>query len=168
MGQIHRNTFIDAPRLLGPDLSLQAEPRLWFAGQISGVEGYVESAASGYLVALAVVARRQGRAFVPPPGETALGALYRHVTGAAHPPGTEYQPSNVTFGLFPPLPGRVPKSGRREAHAARARAALSGWIDRVFAPIEVREATNEFSETSSEPLARTAESGAVDQAAVAR
>ena len=168
MGQIHRNTFIDAPRLLGPDLSLQAEPRLWFAGQISGVEGYVESAASGYLVALAAVARREGRAFVPPPGETALGALYRHVTGAAHSPGTEYQPSNVTFGLFPPLPGRVPKSGRREAHAARARAALSAWIDRAFAPIEVRETSNEFSETSSEPLARTAESGAVDQAAVAR
>ena len=154
MGQIHRNTFIDAPRLLGSDLSLTAEPRVWFAGQISGVEGYVESAASGYLVALAVSARRRGRAFVPPPGETALGALYRHVTGAAHPPGREYQPSNVTFGLFPPLPGRVPKSGRREAHAARARAALSGWI--------------EVSETSSGLSGWTGESGAVDQAAVAR
>jgi methylenetetrahydrofolate--tRNA-(uracil-5-)-methyltransferase len=154
MGQIHRNTFIDAPRLLGQDLSLAAEPRVWFAGQISGVEGYVESAASGYLVALAVSARRKGRAFVPPPGETALGALYRHVTGAAHPPGSEYQPSNVTFGLFPPLPGRVPKSGRREAHAARARAALSGWI--------------EVSETSPGLAGWTGESGAVDQAAVAR
>jgi len=129
MGQIHRNTFIDAPRLLGTDLSLRAEPRVWFAGQISGVEGYVESAASGYLVALSVAARRHGRAFVPPPAETALGALYRHVTGAAHPPGTAYQPSNVTFGLFPPLPGRVPKSARREAHAARARAALASWIE---------------------------------------
>jgi methylenetetrahydrofolate--tRNA-(uracil-5-)-methyltransferase len=128
MGQIHRNTFIDAPRLLGPDLSLRAEPRVWFAGQISGVEGYVESAASGYLVALAVAARRQGRPFVPPPAETALGALYRHVTGAAHLPGAEYQPSNVTFGLFPPLPGRVAKSARREAHAARARAALRSWL----------------------------------------
>ncbi len=128
MGQIHRNTFIDAPRLLGPDLSLRAEPRVWFAGQISGVEGYVESAASGYLVALAVAARRHGRAFAPPPAETALGALYRHVTGAAHLPGAEYQPSNVTFGLFPPLPGRVVKSARREAHAARARAALRSWL----------------------------------------
>ena len=57
-----------------------------------------------------------------------MGALYRHVTGAAHPPGTEYQPSNVTYGLFPPLPGRVPKAARREAHAARARAALAGWM----------------------------------------
>ena len=154
MGQIHRNTFIDAPRLLGLDLSLREEPRLWFAGQISGVEGYVESAASGFLVALAVAARRAGREFVPPPGETALGALYRHVTGAAHPPGAEYQPSNVTFGLFPPLPGRVPKSGRREAHAARARSALSGWI--------------EFSETSLGSEGWTGASGTADQAAVAR
>jgi methylenetetrahydrofolate--tRNA-(uracil-5-)-methyltransferase len=128
------------------------------------VEGYVESAASGYLVALAVAARRGGRAFVPPPGETALGALYRHVTGAAHPPGTEYQPSNVTFGLFPPLPGRVPKSGRREAHATRARAALSTWIDRVFGPIEVSETSIE----RSFELSETGESGVVDQAAVAR
>jgi len=101
-----------------------------------------------------VAARRRGGAFVPPPGETALGALYRHVTGAAHPPGSEYQPCNVTFGLFPPLPGRVPKSGRREAHAARARAALSAWI--------------EVSETSSGPSGWTGESGVVDQAAVAR
>jgi len=105
-------------------------------------------------VALAVAARRAGRDFVPPPAETALGALYRHVTGAAHPPGTAYQPSNVTFGLFPPLPGRVPKPGRREAHAARARAALSGWI--------------EFSETSLGSGSWTGASESADQAAVAR
>ena len=142
MGQIHRNTFIDAPRLLAADLSLRAEPRVWFAGQISGVEGYVESAASGYLVALAVVARRRGRTFLPPPAETALGALYRHVTGAAHPPGTAYQPSNVTFGLFPPLPGRIPKSARRDAHAARARAALEPWLQLLSSD------SREFSETS--------------------
>lgn len=128
MGQIHRNTFIDAPRLLAEDLSLRAESRIWFAGQISGVEGYVESAASGYLVALAIAARRSGTAFVPPPAATALGALYRHVTGAAHPPDAPYQPSNVTFGLFPPLPGRVPKARRREAHAVRARAELERWL----------------------------------------
>jgi methylenetetrahydrofolate--tRNA-(uracil-5-)-methyltransferase len=133
---------------------------VWFAGQISGVEGYVESAASGYLVALAVAARRQGRAFVPPPGETAVGALYRHVTGAAHPPGTEYQPSNVTFGLFPPLPGRVPKSGRREAQAARARAALSSWIGRVDGPIDVSDASIESGIGTG--------SRAVDERAVAR
>jgi len=128
MGQIHRNTFIDGPRLLGADLSLREEPRVWFAGQISGVEGYVESAASGYLVSLSIVARRSGRPFVPPPAATAIGALYRHVTGEAHPPGAAYQPSNVTFGLFPPLPDRVPKSRRREAHAARARMEMDRWL----------------------------------------
>jgi methylenetetrahydrofolate--tRNA-(uracil-5-)-methyltransferase len=128
MGQIHRNTFIDGPRLLGADLSLREEPRVWFAGQISGVEGYVESAASGYLVSLSIVARRSGRPFVPPPAATAIGALYRHVTGEAHCPGTAYQPSNVTFGLFPPLPGRVPKPRRREAHAARARLEMDRWL----------------------------------------
>jgi methylenetetrahydrofolate--tRNA-(uracil-5-)-methyltransferase len=128
MGQIHRNTFIDAPRLLAEDLSLRAERRVWFAGQISGVEGYVESTASGHLVALAIEARRQGRPFLPPPASTALGALYRHLTGAAHPPGAEYQPCNVTFGLFPPLPGRVRKADRRQAHAARAREDFRGWL----------------------------------------
>ena len=143
MGQIHRNTFIDGPRLLGPDLSLREEPRVWFAGQISGVEGYVESAASGYLVALAIVARRGGRPFAPPPAATALGALYRHVTGEAHPPGAAYQPSNVTFGLFPPLPGRVPKARRREAHAARARMEMDRWLGEatpVAASVETQEA----------------------------
>jgi methylenetetrahydrofolate--tRNA-(uracil-5-)-methyltransferase len=143
MGQIHRNTFIDGPRLLGADLSLREEPRLWFAGQISGVEGYVESAASGYLVALSIVARRSGRPFAPPPAATALGALYRHVTGEAHPPGAAYQPSNVTFGLFPPLPGRVPKSRRREAHAARARVEMDRWLGETApttGPVAPREA----------------------------
>src|SRR5262249_17137322 len=147
MGQIHRNTFIDGPRLLGADLSLRAEARVWFAGQISGVEGYVESAASGYLVALAIAARRSGRPFVPPPAAAALGARYRHVTGAAHPPGAPYQPSNVTFGLFPPLPGRVPKARRREAHAARARAEMDRWLGVAAA------APPPFSEASA-PVAR--------------
>jgi methylenetetrahydrofolate--tRNA-(uracil-5-)-methyltransferase len=131
MGQIHRNTFIDAPRLLGSDLSLRAEPRLFFAGQITGVEGYVESAACGYLVALAVHARLTGQPFVPPPATTALGSLYRHVTGEAHPEGHVYQPSNVIFGLFPPLPGRVKKADKRSAYAARGRADLQAWLPQV-------------------------------------
>lgn len=131
MGQIHRNTFIDSPRLLGRDLSLKAEPRLFFAGQITGVEGYVESAACGYLTALAVYARLTGREFVPPPATTALGALYRHVTGEAHPPDHDYQPSNVIFGLFPPLPGRVKKADKRAKYAERARADLAAWLPSV-------------------------------------
>jgi methylenetetrahydrofolate--tRNA-(uracil-5-)-methyltransferase len=107
MGQIHRNTFIDSPRLLAPDLSLRAEPRVFFAGQITGVEGYVESAACGFLAARFVHARLAGTVAEPPPATTAMGALYRHVTGEAHPDGHDHQPSNVIFGLFPPLPGKV-------------------------------------------------------------
>jgi methylenetetrahydrofolate--tRNA-(uracil-5-)-methyltransferase len=127
LGQIHRNTYIDAPKLLDMDLSLRSEPRLFFAGQITGVEGYVESAACGYLVALALHARLTGRAFVPPPAETALGALYRHVTGEAHPVGHTHTPTNVTFSLFPPLPGRVPRDKKRPMYLERAKGALLSW-----------------------------------------
>jgi methylenetetrahydrofolate--tRNA-(uracil-5-)-methyltransferase len=131
MGQIHRNTFIDSPRLLGADLALKSDPRLFFAGQISGVEGYVESAACGYLVALTVHARLTGQRFVPPPATTSLGALYRHVTGEAHPAGAPYQPTNVIFGLFPPLPGRVKKQDKRAAYSRRARADFAAWLSEM-------------------------------------
>lgn len=131
MGQIHRNTFIDSPRLLGNDLSLKADPRLFFAGQISGVEGYVESAACGYLVALSLHARLTGATFVPPPKTCALGALYRHVTGEAHPPGAPYQPTNVVYALFPPLPGRVKKQDKRAAYAKRAKGDFEPWAATV-------------------------------------
>jgi methylenetetrahydrofolate--tRNA-(uracil-5-)-methyltransferase len=135
MGQIHRNTFLDAPRLLGPDLSLRAEPRVFFAGQISGVEGYVESTACGYLASLAVWARIGGPEFAPPPATTAMGALYRHVTGEAHPAGAPYQPTNVTFGLFPPLDGRVRKDERRDAYARRARTDFAEWLSNLTPPL---------------------------------
>jgi len=131
MGQIHRNTFIDSPRLLGSDLALKSEPRIFFAGQITGVEGYVESAACGYLTALAVYAKLTGQEFVPPPATTALGSLYRHVTGEAHPPDYDYQPSNVIYGLFPPLQGRMKKADKRVKYAERARADLATWLPSV-------------------------------------
>ncbi|MCY1014815.1 methylenetetrahydrofolate--tRNA-(uracil(54)-C(5))-methyltransferase (FADH(2)-oxidizing) TrmFO [Pyxidicoccus sp. MSG2] len=134
MGQIHRNTFIDSPRLLSRDLSLKSEPRLYFAGQISGVEGYVESAACGYLVALALHAKLTGKEFVPPPATTALGALFRHVTGEAHPPDYPHQPSNIIFGLFPPLAGRVKKADKRAAYSARAKQALAEWLPHAGVP----------------------------------
>jgi len=133
MGQIHRNTFIDSPRLLSADLSLRREPRIFFAGQITGVEGYIESAACGYLVALALSARVAGKPFLPPPATTALGALYRHITGEAHPEGHPHQPTNVIFGLFPPLPGRVKKQEKRARFAQRARVDLEAWL--TAAPI---------------------------------
>jgi len=112
---------------LDADLSLRSEGRLFFAGQITGVEGYVESAACGYLVALSVHARLEGRTFVPPPAATALGALYRHVTGEAHPVGHPHTPTNVTFSLFPPLPGRVHRDEKRGQYLQRAGRALRLW-----------------------------------------
>jgi methylenetetrahydrofolate--tRNA-(uracil-5-)-methyltransferase len=139
MGQIHRNTFIDSPRLLERDLSLKAERRLFFAGQITGVEGYVESAACGYLVALSLYARLTGGEFVPPPATTALGSLYRHVTGEAHPPDYPHQPSNVIFGLFPPLPGRVKKADKRARYAARAQEDLAAWLPVVAIPQSLQQ-----------------------------
>ncbi len=130
LGQVHRNTFVDAPRVLAGDLSVKARPHLFLAGQITGVEGYVESAACGHLAARAILDRLAGRPFTPPPAVTALGALYRHLTGEAHPPGHEHQPSNVIFALFPPLPERVRggKEGRKMAHVERARKELGRWI----------------------------------------
>jgi len=129
LGQVHRNTFVDAPRALAPDLSVREAPHLFLAGQITGVEGYVESAASGLTAARAVLDRLAGRPFRPPPPGTALGALHRHVTGEAHPPGAPYQPTNVVFALFPPLPGRARgKEARKAAHAERARREIQEWL----------------------------------------
>ncbi|HYG70364.1 MAG TPA: methylenetetrahydrofolate--tRNA-(uracil(54)-C(5))-methyltransferase (FADH(2)-oxidizing) TrmFO [Anaeromyxobacteraceae bacterium] len=130
LGQIHRNTFIEAPRVLAPDLSVRERPSLFLAGQITGVEGYVESAACGYLAARAIADRLAGRAFRAPPAATAMGALHRHLTGAAHPPGLDYQPTNVVFALFPPLEGRHRgKEARKLAYLERARKELGAWID---------------------------------------
>jgi methylenetetrahydrofolate--tRNA-(uracil-5-)-methyltransferase len=130
LGQVHRNTFVDAPRVLSPDLSLRERPHLFLAGQITGVEGYVESAASGLLAARAILDRLAGRQFRAPPAATAIGALHRHLTGAAHPLDYEYQPTNVVYSLFPTLVGRHRgKAARKEAHAERARKEIASWID---------------------------------------
>lgn len=135
MGQIHRNTFLDSPRLLSRDLSLKSEPRLFFAGQITGVEGYVESTACGYLAALALHARLTGTTFTPPPATTALGALYRHVTGEAHPEGYRYQPTNVVFALFPPIEGRFKKAQKRVLYSERGVRDFDGWASSAPHPV---------------------------------
>lgn len=135
MGQIHRNTFLDSPRLLNPDFSLKNEPRILFAGQITGVEGYVESTACGYLAAMALHARLSGTVFSPPPAGTALGALYRHVTGEAHPEGYRYQPTNVVFALFPPIEGRFKKAEKRVQYAARAMREFDVWAPSAPHPV---------------------------------
>jgi len=129
LGQVHRNTFVEAPVVLAPDLSLRARPHLFLAGQITGVEGYVESTACGLLAARSLLDRRAGRPFRPPPEGTALGALHRHLTGRARLPGAAYQPSNVVFSLFPPLEGRLRgKQARKAAYLERARRQLPEWI----------------------------------------
>lgn len=127
LGQVHRNTFLDAPRVLHKDGYLVARPQVYCAGQLTGVEGYVESAASGHLAARRVLARLRGETFTPPPGTTALGALLRHVTGEAHPDGYDYQPSNVIYALFVPLEGRHKKHERKARMLDRARRDLTAW-----------------------------------------
>lgn len=123
LGQIHRNTFINAPRTLDLHYRVRREPRVRLAGQLTGVEGYLESAATGLAAALDLLLERRGAA-EPAPPETGLGALARHLT-ASDP--ERFQPANVHFGLFPPLVPEPPKRERRAAYAARARLALEAW-----------------------------------------
>jgi methylenetetrahydrofolate--tRNA-(uracil-5-)-methyltransferase len=131
LGGLHRNTFLNSPKLLDATLRLKAMPRLRFAGQITGCEGYVESAATGLLAGrFAAAERRGGRPLLPPP-TTAHGALLGHITGGhvetidAGP--RSFQPMNVNFGLFPPL-GGVARGARKQALCARALADLDTWI----------------------------------------
>ena len=135
LGQVHRNTFLDAPRVIAPDGSLKARPHVFCAGQITGVEGYVESAASGHLMARTLLARLRGGSFARPPATTALGALLRHVTGEAHPEDYDYQPTNVVFALFPPLPGKVRKLERKPRLLERARRHLAAWAQEQGLPL---------------------------------
>jgi methylenetetrahydrofolate--tRNA-(uracil-5-)-methyltransferase len=126
LGSIHRNTFIRSPGLLSPHLNFIQYPKLFLAGQISGVEGYVESAAMGLLAGINAARQVQVRPLLTPPRETALGALIGHLTNTDT---KDFQPMNVNFGLFPPLPGRLPKKLRGAAYAERALKALDGWIN---------------------------------------
>ncbi|MBL8587656.1 MAG: methylenetetrahydrofolate--tRNA-(uracil(54)-C(5))-methyltransferase (FADH(2)-oxidizing) TrmFO [Methylobacteriaceae bacterium] len=145
LGGLHRNTYLNSPKLLDRQLRLKAAPRLRFAGQITGCEGYVESAAVGLIAGRLAAAERLGRTLEPPPPTTAIGALLNHITGGhietidAGP--RSFQPMNVNFGLFPPLPEtplvdangrklRGPEKGvaRKKALSARAAADLSAWL----------------------------------------
>jgi methylenetetrahydrofolate--tRNA-(uracil-5-)-methyltransferase len=132
LGGLHRNTYLDAPRLLDATLRLRAAPRLRFAGQITGCEGYVESAAVGLLAGCFAAAERRGAGLDLPPATTAIGALLAHITGghlSADP--RSYQPMNVNFGLFPPLEHEPKSISRKQAMAARARADLDAWLGRA-------------------------------------
>lgn len=125
LGSMHRNTFINAPQLLLPTLQLKNDPRILFAGQITGVEGYAESAAMGFLAGVNGTALALGGAAPVPPPVTALGALVRHITNTE---ARTFQPMNVNYGLFPELPGRVKKKERRGKLAERALEALEQWM----------------------------------------
>jgi methylenetetrahydrofolate--tRNA-(uracil-5-)-methyltransferase len=129
LGGIHRNSFINSPRLLDGELRLKSKPNIRFAGQITGCEGYVESAAVGILAARFAAAELKRETIPPPPVETALGALLAHITGGAN--AETFQPMNVNFGLMPPLPGRSKKADRKQAYTDRARVALASWLEQL-------------------------------------
>ena len=126
LGGIHRNSFINSPRLLDDELRLRAKPNIRFAGQITGCEGYVESAAIGLLAGRFVAAELRGEPLRPPPAETAIGALLGHITGGAD--AETFQPMNVNFGLMPPPEGRARKADRKLAYTARARECFLSWL----------------------------------------
>ena len=129
LGGLHRNTFLNAPRLLDSTLRLRARPNVRFAGQITGCEGYVESAAIGLLAGRFAAAELRGAPIAPPPLTTALGALLGHITVGAE--ADSYQPMNVNFGLFPPIEGRAKKAERKKLYTDRARADLEQWKARL-------------------------------------
>ena len=131
LGGIHRNSFINSPRLLDRELRLKSKPNIRFAGQITGCEGYVESAAVGILAARFWAAELRGETLPPPPAETALGALLNHITGGAE--AETFQPMNVNFGLMPPIEGRWKRADRKKAYTDRARVALTRWLEQVKA-----------------------------------
>ena len=129
LGGIHRNTFINSPTLLDAQMRLKSRPNIRFAGQITGVEGYVESAAMGLLAGRMAAAEIKGGSLEAPNGETAMGALIHHITGGAE--AKTFQPMNVNFGLFPPIDARGGRKGRKDRYKAytdRAKEAFSQWL----------------------------------------
>ena len=123
-GSIHRNTFLCAPAVLRDDLSLRSAPAVYVAGQLAGVEGYVESAAAGLLAGINAGRRLLGQVFSPPPPVTALAALLRHLVDSDP---ARFQPSNINFSLFPPLEGKIAKKQRGALRAEAALAAVDAW-----------------------------------------
>lgn len=126
LGGIHRNTFINSPKLLDAQLRFKPAPHIRFAGQVTGVEGYVESAACGLLAGRFAAAELLGDTMTPPPMTTALGALLNHITGGAD--AQTFQPMNVNFGLFPPLDGKHKKPDRPRGYTSRALKDIENWL----------------------------------------
>ena len=136
LGGIHRNTFINSPLVLDGVLRLRTEPRLRFAGQVTGVEGYVESAAMGLLAGRFAAAERLGRPVIPPPATTAMGALLSHITGGHLEAGKSFQPMNINFGLFPPIETPTKdENGKRLRGKEKGRARKRAWTARALADL---------------------------------
>ena len=127
LGGLHRNTFINSPRLLDETLRLKNFKQIRFAGQITGCEGYVESAAIGLLAGRFAASEMKGQKIVLPPKSTAMGSLLFHITGGAFE--QTFQPMNINFGLFPPLPQKVTKKERKPAQTKRALANINEWVN---------------------------------------
>jgi len=138
LGGLHRNTFLNSPRLLDASLRMKADPRLRFAGQVTGVEGYVESAAVGLLAGRFAAAERLGRPLEAPPATTALGALIGHITGGHLDGGKgSFQPMNINYGLLPPLEGpKHGEDGKRLPHKERGRAKKRLMGERALADLD--------------------------------
>jgi methylenetetrahydrofolate--tRNA-(uracil-5-)-methyltransferase len=135
LGGIHRNTFLNSPRFLDAEMRLKSRPNIRFAGQITGVEGYVESAAMGLLAGRMAAAELNGRRLPSVPDTTAIGALVTHITGGAD--AKTFQPMNVNFGLFPPVDAKGGRRGRRDRYKAytdRAKVDWQGWLGSVDTP----------------------------------
>jgi methylenetetrahydrofolate--tRNA-(uracil-5-)-methyltransferase len=122
-GSVHRNTYVNAPQVLNGDQSLKNRPDVFLAGQITGVEGYVESAANGMWLGMMLAARKHGENIPQPPVECALGALAAHL----RTPVKKFQPSNINFGLTPELNQRARKKDRKALYAERARENFTQW-----------------------------------------
>ena len=127
-GSIHRNTFINSPALLTQSLQLRSHDHVFFAGQIAGVEGYVESAAMGLLAGILVNRHLSGKEIILPPETTAFGALLRHITNADY---KTFKPMNINFGLFPPLAKKPPKRHRGTYYAERSLRDLETWLQTI-------------------------------------
>ena len=137
-GQIHRNTFINSPKILNETLATKSDPYLFFAGQITGVEGYVESVATGWIAGLNAVRVMRGQVLLTAPSTSAIGALCRYVSNVET---KNFQPVNITFGLLEPLPEELRKKYRkkRERHEVQVEQALKDW-DEFIAAMNRREA----------------------------
>ena len=140
LGGLHRNTFLNSPKVLDERLRLKADPRLRFAGQITGVEGYVESAAMGLMAGRMAAAERKGETFIAPPATTAHGALINHITGGhiatTDNRGSSFQPMNVNFGLFPPVDAPRKIEGKRLNHSEKAIARKRSYTARAMVDFE--------------------------------